>query len=114
MRWQLLQMHFNASEEQSKMSASSRSDIRTIANPYDFANPVTDDQLFSGRDEEQGEVAYYIRQAKLGQKPIHIAFIGERASGKTSFLNITENEARRHDFSVVRIDLDEGDVANQL
>jgi tetratricopeptide (TPR) repeat protein len=55
-----------------------------------------------------------LRQAKEASKPIHLAFIGERAAGKTSFLNITANEAKRRNFCVVRVDLDEGDATTQL
>jgi hypothetical protein len=94
----------------------SKFDIRKIANPYDFANPVTDAELFLGRDEELGDVLYYLKQAREASRPIHIAFIGDRAAGKTSFLNVTASEAQavQRGFCVVRINLDEGDTTTQL
>ena len=89
-------------------------DLSKIHNPYDFANPVSDVDLFVGREDELQEVKYYLDHAKTAPRPINIALIGPRASGKTSFLNMTQIEAEERDFCVVRIDLDEGDADNQL
>lgn len=83
-------------------------------NPYDFANPVTDLVLFAGRKKEIQEINYYLNQAKNSKSPINIAFIGERASGKTSLLNITEKKAEDLGLFTVRVDLDEGDIESQL
>ncbi len=88
--------------------------IKTLHNPYDFANPVSDERLFFGRKTEIADVIYYLNHAKGTNKPIHLAFVGARASGKTSFLNMAEVEAKRRDFCVVRINLNEGDVQNDL
>ena len=89
------------------------SDIQRLANPYDFANPVAAGELFIGRKEELSEIQYYLSQALQARRPINIALIGNRASGKTSLLNITEEEAKKMGLLTVRIDLDEGDAASQ-
>lgn len=89
-------------------------DLSKIHNPYDFANPVSDEDLFIGRKEELEEIKYYLDHAKTAPRPINIALLGQRASGKTSFLNITEIEAKKRGFCTVRIDLDEDDAKTQL
>lgn len=83
-------------------------------NPYDFSNPVLDEELFIGRTNELKEIDYYLENAKKSKRPINIAILGPRASGKTSLLNITEIKAKKKDFCTVRIDLDEGDAKTQL
>lgn len=88
--------------------------IREIPNPYDFANPVTDSALFAGRRDELGEIGYYLDHAKGAPRPINLAILGGRASGKTSLLNMAETEAIKRGFLTVRIDLDEGDSKSQL
>jgi Cdc6-like AAA superfamily ATPase len=88
--------------------------LRELPNPYDFANPVHDARLFFGRTEEVADISYYLNHAQKTKHPIHLAFVGARASGKTSFLNIAELEARRKDFCTVRINLNEGDVETEL
>ena len=83
-------------------------------NPYDFANPVTDRELFSGRESELKDIKYYLDQAASAPRPISLALIGNRASGKTSLLNIAAQEADQRNFCTVRIDLDESDVESPL
>lgn len=83
-------------------------------NPYDFSNPVLDEELFIGRTNELKEIDYYLENAKKSKRPINIAILGPRASGKTSLLNITEIKAKKKDFCTIRIDLDEGDAKTQL
>ena len=89
-------------------------DLEKLRNPYDFANPVSEESLFIGRKEELNEIRYYLDQARTAARPISIALLGQRAAGKTSFLNITEIEAQRREFCTVRINLDEGDAESQL
>jgi type II secretory pathway predicted ATPase ExeA len=88
-------------------------DVGAVPNPYDFANPVSDIGLFIGRKEELAEITYYLEHAKKSKRPINIAFLGGRASGKTSLLNVTEQEAKKVGLLTARIDLDEGDAANE-
>src|SRR3954467_13704606 len=88
--------------------------LRELPNPYDFGNPVGDDRSFFGRASEIADTIYYLNQAQLTRRPIHLAFVGARASGKTSFLNIAEIEANRRNFCTVRINLNEGDVDTDL
>ena len=89
-------------------------DLSKLPNPYDFANPITDPYLFVGREKEMGEIRYYLDHASKSSRPINLAILGPRASGKTSILNMIEREAKQRGFTVVRIDLDEGDVETQL
>ena len=60
------------------------------------------------------DIEYYLNHAKSAPRAINLALIGDRASGKTSLLNMIEGGARQRGFCVVRIDLDESDVQNQL
>jgi len=89
-------------------------DLSELHNPYDFANPVADNKLFVGRKKELEDIRYYLDHAKTAPRPINIAILGPRASGKTSLLNMTELEAKNRGFCTVRIDLDENDAKTQL
>ena len=89
-------------------------DLSNMYNPYDFANPVSDRDLFVGRSDEIGQIQYYLDQAKKAPRPINLAILGERASGKTSILNMIEFEAKKRGFFVARLNLDEGDVDTYL
>jgi AAA+ ATPase superfamily predicted ATPase len=83
-------------------------------NPYDFANPVIDMRLLADRSEERREIEYYLDHAANAPRPINIALIGHRASGKTSLLNFTEEAARQRGFFSVRLNLDTDISSNQL
>jgi hypothetical protein len=85
-----------------------------LANPYDFANPVNDADLFVGRVSELEEIRYYLDHAGRAPRPISLALLGERASGKTSTLNMIDVEATKRGFLAVRIDLDEDDATTQM
>jgi hypothetical protein len=87
---------------------------KNFPNPYDFANPVTEEQLFAGRSGELKDIRYYLKQGTRVKKPINLSLIGARAAGKTSLLNMIEIEAKKMDYLTVRIDLDEGDKENQI
>jgi hypothetical protein len=89
-------------------------DFSMLPNPYDFANPVTDPNLFAGRTSELDDIRYYLDHASRAPRAINLALIGRRASGKTSFLNVTQTEAQKRGFCVVRVNLDEGDARAQL
>lgn len=89
-------------------------DISELYNPYDFANPVSDRRLFQGRDEEMREINYYLKQAKSAPRPINLALIGERAAGKTSFLNMIADAGRELSFCIASIDLNESDAESPL
>src|SRR5260370_13081734 len=89
-------------------------DLSKIANPYDFANPVTRPEMFFGRSEEMTEICYYLDHAKAADRPINIALLGERAAGKTSILNMTEIEAQTRECCTTRLDLDEDDAKSQF
>ncbi|BAZ15855.1 hypothetical protein NIES4071_77280 [Calothrix sp. NIES-4071] len=89
-------------------------EINQVHNPYDFSNPVSKLELFAGRKTELEDIIYYLNHAVKAPKPINIALLGKRASGKTSFLNIINEEAKKLGFCAVRVDLDEGDTQTQL
>ncbi|MGV3551146.1 hypothetical protein [Rhizobium sp.] len=88
--------------------------LKELTNPYDFANPVIEERHFFGRSTETADVIYYLNHAKSTNRPIHIALVGARASGKTSFLNMAELEAKRRSFCCVRVNLNEADIATNL
>lgn len=89
-------------------------ELRDIPNPYDFANPVFEERNFFGRSSELSDLIYYLNHTRTTRRPIHLALVGARASGKTSFLNVADAEARRRDACTVRINLNEGDVTTDL
>ncbi len=86
----------------------------SVHNPFDFANPVSVKDLFVGRRKELEDIAYYLDHAKSAPRTINLALLGERASGKTSLLNIIEIEATERNLVPVRINLNESDVASHL
>lgn len=88
--------------------------ISDYINPYDFANPVTNENLFAGREDHLEEIIYYLNHGKKSAKPINLALIGDRAAGKTSLLNMIESQAKKQDYLTVRIDLDEGDINSEM
>lgn len=75
-------------------------------NPYDFINPIREPKLFAGRQEQLKEIDYYLELARSkAPKYTHLALIGERASGKTSLLNMIEHKANEKGFLSVKIPL---------
>ena len=75
-------------------------------NPYDFINPIRDPKLFAGRQEELKEIDYYLELSRSkSPKYTHLALIGERASGKTSLLNMIGYKANEKDFLSVKTSL---------
>lgn len=81
-----------------------------LPNPYEFAHPVTQLNRFAGRDKELEDIRYYLRLATQIDQPVNLALIGERASGKTSLLNIIAIEAREAGLLTARINLNSGDA----
>ncbi|MEV0370504.1 glycosyltransferase [Streptomyces sp. NPDC050636] len=80
-------------------------DISKLPNPYDYRNPVSDAALFAGRIAELDSVAYELDQAGLDRPSVYIAVHGQRAAGKTSLLNRTEDLARERGLLPVRVTL---------
>ena len=89
-------------------------DFSKVQNPFDFSNPVGDPEVFAGRKTELADIRYYLDQGSRSARPINLAVLGGRASGKTSLLNMIEDGALKRGYCVVRIDLDEGDTTSQL
>jgi len=89
-------------------------DYSQLPNPYDFANPVNDPNLFAGRSSVLEEIRYYLDHGRSAPRAINLAIIGGRASGKTSVLNMIQHEAEQRKFCAVRVDLDEDDGRSQL
>ena len=92
------------------MSLADHIASRDLWNPYDFANPVDDRDLFAGRAPELKDIRYYLQRAARAPRPINLVLTGPRSAGKTSILNRIEQEAQEVKFCVARVDLNEGDV----
>lgn len=75
-------------------------------NPYDFINPVKDPKLFAGRHKELEDIGYYLELSK-SKRPqyANLALIGQRASGKTSLLNMIKSMSEERGFLAIKIDL---------
>jgi|HubBroStandDraft_2_1064218.scaffolds.fasta_scaffold16305_2 hypothetical protein len=88
--------------------------LTRVRNPYNFSTPVTDAQLFVGRADALNDIEYYLDDASLNSKPVGLAIIGDRASGKTSLLNEIERQATKRAFSIARISLTEADAVSPV
>jgi len=76
-----------------------------MRNPYNFTRPVQEYAFLGGRDRELGEIKYYINLNRDGNN-FHLALQGNRASGKTSLLNVVQSLFRNEqDILLVRVDL---------
>jgi AAA+ ATPase superfamily predicted ATPase len=76
-----------------------------MQNPYNFTRPVQQYAFLGGRDRELNEIKYYINLNRTGSN-FHLALQGNRASGKTSLLNVVQNLFRdEKDILMVRVDL---------
>jgi hypothetical protein len=84
-----------------------------VKNPFDYAYPITDPELFAGRRRELAEIDYYIGLAET-QRSSGLAIVGQRTSGKTSLLNMAECCATAHHRLPVRLDLTTADVSDEL
>ncbi len=87
---------------------------RRLPNPYDFSHPVTEPEIFSGREELIENIRYYLDHAAIDRRPTNLALLGPRASGKTSLLNFIEWEARSRRYCVARVNLNQGDTHPDL
>jgi len=93
------------------MSGSDRESF--TPNPYNFLNPVSEEQRFADREEELQEIRRYLSQAAANNY-YHIGITGDRAAGKSSLLNRVEEVADEGDHLAVKISLDSQIVQNQL
>jgi hypothetical protein len=76
-----------------------------MQNPYNFTRPVQEYAFLGGRDRELNEIKYYINLNRNGNN-FHLALQGNRASGKTSLLNVVRSLFRNEqDILMVRVDL---------
>ncbi len=76
-----------------------------MQNPYNFTRPIQTYELLGGRDRELNEIKYYINLNRSGSN-YHLAVQGNRASGKTSLLNVIQSLYRNEqDILMVRVDL---------
>ena len=76
-----------------------------MRNPYNFTRPAQEYALLGGRDRELNEIKYYINLNRNGNN-YHLALQGNRASGKTSLLNVVRSLYRNEqDILIVRMDL---------
>lgn len=82
-------------------------------NPYNFVNPVSDEQKFADREDELKEIRYYLSQAEADSY-YHIGIVGSRAAGKSSLLNRIEQVSRDDNHLPVKISLNSQIVQDQL
>ena len=76
-----------------------------MRNPYNFTRPVQKHAFLGGRDRELNEIKYYINLNRNGSN-FHLALQGNRASGKTSLLNVIQSLFKHEqDMLMVRVDL---------
>ena len=76
-----------------------------MRNPYNFTRPVQEFAFLGGRDRELNEIKYYVNLNRNGNN-FHLALQGNRASGKTSLLNVVQSLfGNEKDMLMVRIDL---------
>lgn len=80
-------------------------DVAVLRNPYDYANPVSDEEIFAGRRSELSQIATVLAQSGTGSPVNYLAVHGQRAAGKTSMLNMIELMAEQHGCLAVRLDL---------
>ncbi len=78
-----------------------------MVNEFNFTRPVKDPSRFGGRRTELELVKYYLDR-DVSVTPVNLLIIGDRGSGKSSLLNMIDQEARRQGHLVARVDLDEG------
>jgi len=86
-----------------------------FTNPFDFERPVKNPKLFAGRQKELDEIDYYL-ELMLGENPTYhnLSIIGERASGKTSFLNMIQYMAEKKEMLAVKISLNNEMSENEV
>ena len=85
------------------------STIQQLSNPFTYGKPVSDTKRFVGRKEEVQQIFSLLRASDFGSGSI----VGERRSGKTSFLNYISHPdtVRQHGLDpdaclLVYLDLD--------
>lgn len=93
------------------MSDEPRDNFQPIQNPYIVGNPIRDQKMFFGREDDFN----YIRQQVSGkQKSALIVLCGSRRSGKTSILFQVMNGRLGESFFPVLIDMQAMTVENDL
>lgn len=87
----------------------------TDSNPYNFEKPVRVPRLFAGRSKELAEIDYYLEQT-IGARPSYynLSLIGQRAAGKTSFLNMIQHKAENKGLLPVKISLNNESSTNEI
>jgi hypothetical protein len=85
-------------------------DVAALRNPYDYANPVSAEDVFAGRRLELSQIAGVLAQTGTGEPVGYVAVHGQRAAGKTSMVNMIELMATQHGHLAVRLDLVPADV----
>jgi predicted AAA+ superfamily ATPase len=75
-------------------------------NPYEYLGPLNNLELFINREKEL-EDAFLVCDQVIRGSVGGVFVIGNRASGKTTFLKKLEIVLSQNDFIVIRIPLDE-------
>jgi len=76
-----------------------------MRNPYNFTRPAQEYAFLGGRDRQLNEIKYYINLNRNGGN-YQLALQGNRASGKTSLLNVVQSlYSNEQDILMARVDL---------
>jgi tetratricopeptide (TPR) repeat protein len=86
--------------------------IRAFSNPYRFNAPIRHRDALIGRLAQLHDVEYYLDDARGNESPVSLAILGERNAGKTSFLNVIEDESEHRSYLTVRLNLTEDDTTS--
>jgi tetratricopeptide (TPR) repeat protein len=79
--------------------------MSTVGNPYNFEKPVKP-ELFAGRNKELSEIDYYLELSKASSPTYHnLALVGQRATGKTSLLNMISYMAEKKGMLSIKVSL---------
>lgn len=81
-------------------------------NPFNYLSPVEDESRLIGREEELEDLLYYTGQAEQNEY-YHAAVVGDRASGKTSLVNVLSEKLESRGHLPVRVTLDSDLVSDQ-
>jgi tetratricopeptide (TPR) repeat protein len=87
--------------------------IYEIPNPYDHTRPVRTITEFAGRISEIDDIEKIFNDVESGLG-LNVAIYGERASGKTSLLNIIKEIANNKGGITAKIDLNDSFIESDL
>lgn len=93
------------------MTSDDRNNFKAIHNPYIVGNPIKDEKMFFGREDDFN---YIRKKVTGGEKGGLLVLCGSRRSGKTSILFQIMNGRLGEEFFPVLIDMQAMTVENDL